>query len=290
MNRLLLKALVSLFAMPTAAALAADAPAAAGSSLLPIKKPAELTGHRGESHDAPENTVASYKLAWERGATSAELDVYLTKDGQLIMSHDANTERCSGGKAKLVIKDSTVEELQKLDVGSWKDPKYAGEKMPLLSEALATIPAGHRMFNEVKIGPEAVPELTRVFKASGKTPDQLVVIAFNLETCRAAKKALPAHKVFWLSNTTPNKKTKAPAPTAAELIAKAKDAGLDGLDLQSSDTMTPEYINEIKSAGLELYVWTVDDPAVAQKYIDAGVDGVTTNRPSWLKMQVKGAR
>src|SRR3954470_5431765 len=120
------------------------------------KKPVEFCAHRGESHDAPENTMAAYRLAWER-TDAAELDVHLTKDGKLILSHDADTARCTGGAHKLVIKDTTADELRKLDVGSWKDPKYAGEKMPLLEEIVATIPEGKRLFIEVKIGPEAIP-------------------------------------------------------------------------------------------------------------------------------------
>jgi glycerophosphoryl diester phosphodiesterase len=288
MTNLLLTAVVACLGAATLAVAAADPRPPAGPAAA--KKPVELTGHRGESHDAPENTLASYALAWERGVAAAELDVHLTKDGQLILSHDGTTERLAKDKAKLVIKNSTADELRKLDVGSWKDPKYAGERMPLLSEALAPVPAGHRMFVEVKIGPEAVPELAKVFEKSGKSPDQLVVIAFNLDTCREAKKALPKHKVYFLSNTTPNKKTKAPAPTAAELIAKAKSAGVDGLDLQASDQVDAAFVAAVKAAGLEVYVWTIDDPAKVQMYVDAGVDGVTTNRPSWMRGQVKETR
>ncbi len=66
--------------------------------------------------------------------------MYLSKDGQIVLIHDADTERVAGVKRKIV--EQTTEELRKLDVGKWKDAKFTGEKIPLLSEALATIPQG----------------------------------------------------------------------------------------------------------------------------------------------------
>src|SRR3954469_20934435 len=75
-----------------------------------------IVGHRGASHDAPENTLAAFKLAWAQGADGIENDWYLTSDGKLICSHDADTERTAG--VKHVIKDTPFDELRKLDVGS----------------------------------------------------------------------------------------------------------------------------------------------------------------------------
>src|SRR4051812_29446250 len=122
-----------------------------------------MVAHRGESHDAPENTLASFDLAWSRGDEAAELDIHLTKDGKLIVSHDPDTKRLPEGGVELVIKDHTADELRKLDVGSWKDPKFAGQRLPLLDEVLARLPAdpSRRQLIEVKVGPEAIPELTR---------------------------------------------------------------------------------------------------------------------------------
>src|SRR4051812_6064313 len=122
---------------------------------LSMAKPPEFVAHRGESHDAPENTLASYKLAWERGDDAAETDIHLTKDGKLIVSHDPDTGRLSAGKTKLVIKEHTADDLRKLDMGSFKGPSFADQKLPLLDELLAIIPPGKRLFIEVKIGPEA---------------------------------------------------------------------------------------------------------------------------------------
>src|SRR6478752_5983209 len=135
----------------TALALSAALPATADD------RPVEIVGHRGASYDAPENTVASVKLAWEQKADAAEFDVYRTKDGKIVVIHDKDTKRTAGGVNK-VVAESTLAELRALDVGKWKGEKYAGERIPTLAEVLATVPAGKKVFIEVKPGPEVVPD------------------------------------------------------------------------------------------------------------------------------------
>jgi glycerophosphoryl diester phosphodiesterase len=98
------------------------AAAAAAEDARPAKHP-EIVAHRGESYDAPENTMASYNLAWERHDDVVETDVHLTKDGKLIICHDFNTFRVTGGPRhggiNKVIVDTPAEALRKLDVGKW---------------------------------------------------------------------------------------------------------------------------------------------------------------------------
>src|SRR5436853_146648 len=103
----------------------------------------EIVGHRGASYDAPENTVVSQELAWTHHADAAEFDVRRTKDGQLAIMHDATLKRTTGAEGKFA--DTTLAELRKLDAGSWKDPKFAGEKVPTFDEMLQHIPAGKRV-------------------------------------------------------------------------------------------------------------------------------------------------
>src|SRR3954451_4899727 len=109
-----------------------------------------LIAHRGESQLAPENTLAAFQLAWSSNDDAIEMDVHLTSDGRVVVCHDDDTVRTTGGRAKCVIRDSTADELRTLDVGSWKDPRYAGERIPLLAEVLSTMPAGKRAFVELK--------------------------------------------------------------------------------------------------------------------------------------------
>jgi glycerophosphoryl diester phosphodiesterase len=97
------------------------------------------------------------------------------------------------------------------------------------------------------------------------------------------KKASPDVPAYWLVNLKPkNGKT----PSAKSLIARAKKLGADGLDLSATDELDAAYAREIKDAGLKLYVYTVNDVALARRMVEIGVDGITTDRPAWLREQL----
>ena len=234
----------------------------------------ERIAHRGASHDAPENTLAAVNLAWERGADAVEVDVMLAKDKTVVTFHDKDTKRLAGVNRKVVAQ--TWEELKQLDVGKWKGAKWRGERIPLLASVLATIPEGKRMFVELKTGPEIVPLLPSIVAASGKTAGQIVFISFNLESCAAAKRVFPQHEVAFISRYRKGREN------IDKLIRQAKGAKLDALDLDGNGGLGKAEGDAIKRAGLGFYVWTIDDPKRARELIEAGVDGITTNRPKWL--------
>ncbi|MDG3006769.1 glycerophosphodiester phosphodiesterase [Paludisphaera mucosa] len=248
-------------------------------------KAVEIVAHRGESADAPENTMAAFKLAWSRKVEAIELDVHLSRDGVLVVSHDGDTKRTTGVAKE--IKESAWSDLKGLDAGRWKNPKFAGEPLPTLDEALATIPDGARCFIEVKTGPEAVPALVEAVRRSGKKPAQTAVISFHADTVAEAKKRLPELKAYYLASFKRDPKTNVVSPTVDELISKAKELNADGLDLDFKGPIDRAFVDRVKSAGLALYVWTVDDPAIARRLIEAGVDGITTNKAEWLKGQLR---
>lgn len=252
------------------------------------RKRVELVAHRGESHDAPENTLAAIRLAWERGADAVEFDVHLTADNKLIAIHDADTERVTAGRRKLVVARETAEALRSLDVGSWKGAKFARERAPMLDEVIATLPPDRkkRLLIEVKVGPEATEPLAAAIEAAGRPPGQTAVISFNLETCRSVKKRLPKLKVYYLSSFKQEEKTGEVTPTVRELIRAAKEAKLDGLDVSYKGPVDAAFVKQVHDAGLELHVWTVDEPADARRMLEAGVDGITTNRAAWMREQL----
>src|SRR5687768_17865894 len=102
-------------------------------SILSMSASAQLiVAHRGASYDAPENTLAAFKLAWEEGADGIEGDFYLSVEGQVACIHATDTKRVAG--KELVVSETSWKELSKLDVVSWKSSAYAGERMPLLTE------------------------------------------------------------------------------------------------------------------------------------------------------------
>jgi glycerophosphoryl diester phosphodiesterase len=242
----------------------------------------EIIAHRGASEDAPENTMAAFRLGWEQKADANELDIHLTKDGQIAVMHDLTTKRTAA--LDKAIAQQTLAELRELDAGQWKGEQWQGEKIPTLSESLAVIPAGKRVFIEIKCGPEVLPELERILKASGKSSTQLVIIGFEYETMKLAKARFPQLLVYWL--VSPKKETQGRQPPVAELIEMAKAAKLDGLNLNYKFAMDAQFVAQVKDSGLKLYVWTVDDLDVAEKLVQLGVDGITTNRPAWLREQL----
>jgi glycerophosphoryl diester phosphodiesterase len=243
----------------------------------------DIVAHRGASFDAPENTLASAKLAFVQKADALETDIWLTKDGKIIVSHDLNAKRTTGRDAKL--SDLTFEEARALDAGKWKDPKFAGEKLPTLEEQLALIPAGKRIFIEQKAGVEIVPALKATLAKTHLKRAQLVIIDFKLPSAKAAKEAMPDLVVLWLLNP-PSKDPKKPSPDLDEAIAQAKAAKLDGLDVNHKFPIDAAGMKKLKAAGLQLHVWTVDDPVIAKHWADLGVDGITTNRSGWLREQL----
>lgn len=244
-------------------------------------KPVEIIGHRGASYIAPENTMSSFMLGWEKGA-DVELDVYLTKDNRIVVIHDDTTKRTAGTDLKVA--ESTSDELRTLDVGSFKSEQYAGEKIPFLTDVVKTIPRGRKLFVEIKCGQEILPYLRELLVRSGKL-SRIVIIGFDLDTVAKSKKMIDV-PTYWLRGTEKTKDTEEWIPHDPQLVQTAEDNGLDGLDVHYAG-VTKEFVDAVKAAGQKLYIWTVDDPEEAARLVKLGVDGITTNRPEWLREQLK---
>ncbi|MBN1292594.1 MAG: glycerophosphodiester phosphodiesterase [Candidatus Latescibacteria bacterium] len=246
-------------------------------------KQVAFIGHRGASHIAPENTVASVKLAWELGADGAEIDIYLTSDSRIVANHDDTTKRTGGIDYTVIDTDSEI--LRMLDVGSWKSQRYKGEKIPFLEEIIATVPDDRILVIEIKDSrPEILSPLKKIVNTSGKK-GSFVFIAFDYEIICGAKEAMPEIPAYWLSGSRKDENTGKVLPYSAELIEKTKAGGLDGLNLHHGG-VTAEFAKKVRKAGLGLYVWTVNDPETARRMVEYGVDAITTDRPSWLKEQI----
>ena len=249
----------------------------------------EIIAHRGASHDAPENTLASVQLGWERNADAVEVDVYLSKDGKIVVIHDENTKRTTGHDG--LVQKMTWAQLQKLDAGSWKNKKFKGEPIPLLSQLLETIPNGKYLVIEIKCGPEIVQPLAALLKKTKTPPAKTAIISFSLEVVEAAKKQFPKRSVYFLAGVKQNKTTDDWEPSVDTLVKKARDAGLDGLSLgfkgAADDSALLGYLRRMRkdtgSHTLGFYVWTVNDRRMAKMLTDVGVDGITTDRPAFLR-------
>ncbi len=244
----------------------------------------DIIAHRGASADAPENTLAAVKLAWAQQADAVEVDLYLSKDRQIVVSHDPTTKRTAGVDRN--VQDQTLTELRALDVGRWKGPQWSGQRIPTLEELLVTIPTGKRLVLEIKGGPELLPILQETLERAHAKPAQIVLIGFSYPTMCLARERFPRHQVYWLSEFKQDPVTKSWSPTAEELIGKARTARFDGLNVNCQEPVNAAFVQKVKAENLQVYVWTVNDGAVARRLVEAGVAGITTDRPGWLREQL----
>ena len=240
-----------------------------------------IIAHRGESFDAPENTMAAINLAWDRGAEAVEIDLQLSKDDEIVVIHDLNTKRLAGVYKN--VRDQTLEELQYLDVGTWKDIQFHGEKIPVIEEVLESVPAGKKLIIEIKGGPESVPVLKTKLNRANLEVDQIEIIGFDLKTVIKAKKEFRNHKVLWLLDLDYTWQTRLFSPSMNKGIDNAKRYGLDGLNVWAGKMLNKTMIDQIHDAGLLAYCWTVNDIEKAKELADWGVDAITTDGAEWIK-------
>jgi glycerophosphoryl diester phosphodiesterase len=246
-----------------------------------------IVAHRGASREAPENTLAAMRLAFEKGADAVEADFRLTRDGKIVALHDASLKRTAG--VDRPVKELTLAEVRALDVGRWKGARWKGEKTPLLSEILEVLPPGKRLFLEVKVGREILPELKRVLRRAEVEPERVAIITFSYDLAREAKKAFPRLGVHLLSSFKKHESGEV-TPTAETLVRKARRAKLDGLDLDARGPLDEAFVRTIRKAGLELHVWTVNRPALASRMQALGVDSITTDRPARIREHLASTR
>jgi glycerophosphoryl diester phosphodiesterase len=240
----------------------------------------EIVAHRGASADAPENTLPAFNLAWEQGADVVEGDFYMTSDHKIVCFHDKTTERVTG--TNLTVTTTSYTELQTLDVGAWKDPKWKGTKIPTLAEVLATLPADKgRLFIEIKDSVRIVKPLAEQLKKAGVPKSRMAIICFNGSVIAACKKTMPEVDAHWVVSTKTYNKM-----GLKRVMRNLKRWGADGLDIQASAAITPELGVALRGNGLEFHCWTVNDLPLARHMIKMGVDSITTDHPVLLKESV----
>lgn len=221
-----------------------------------------IVAHRGASHAHPENTLAAFRAAWERGVEAVELDVHLSQDGEVVVIHDDSTKRTGG--VDRAVADQTLAELKQLDVGN-------GERIPTLAEALATIPRGRTLFVEIKTPVETVPAIARVIG----TRTNIALQAFDPDAL-AALAALTGAPAFWTVSPPREGERRLPYPLA--LVDEAKQRGFAGLALFHG-AVTPDFVAHAEARGLLLDVWTVNDATLIARWLATSVRWIETDRP-----------
>ena len=239
--------------------------------MLPI-----VIAHRGWSAKAPENTMAAFREAMRFGVDGIELDVHMTRDGHVVICHDDRLDRTTNGAG--LIAEHTLDEIRRLDAGSWFSPEFAGEPLPTLRELLEAIAASswRGVINiELKTtGADRYPgmekavadllrafDLTRFALISSFDHDALAEtkrVDEELETAILYASALDEP---WAYAERLRCRTLHPVHTAA----------------------TSEIIAGAHAHGVKVNAWTVDHPERARELARAGVDGIITNRPDVVR-------
>jgi glycerophosphoryl diester phosphodiesterase len=261
-----------------------------------------LLGHRGASAYAPENTLASFNLAFEQGADGVELDVTLTKDGAPIVIHDDTVDRTSDGQGR--VGEMTVAEIQRLDAGKWFDAKYRGEKIPTLEEVLTRVPANKIVNIELKT--EALrawhANATRLaFPQYAKISVQMSVRLWeppHLERAvvRVIEQTRAANRVIVSSfNPIALYRVMKLNPSLARGLLYFKELpfflGRGWLRFLArphalhprNTTVTENFSRWARAKNYRVNTWTVDDRDEARRLIALGVNGIITNKPDILR-------
>jgi len=241
-------------------------------SCLIYSQNAVYVAHRGASYLAPENTLASIKLAWELGAAAAECDILLTKDKQVIVFHDKKGKRLTGEKFN--VKEVNYEDIKDLPIilRQTNSKKYEGENIPLLKDVLATVPEDRTLVIEIKTGPEILPYMQEVIDKHWQSGN-IAFIAFDYQTIIETKKRYPEIPCYYLSAF------KADVERKLDVIARSD---LDGVNLRHKIINT-QLVNSLRAMNKDIWCWTVNDPEDALRMENLGVSAITTDRPVWLK-------
>lgn len=256
-----------------------------------------IIAHRGYMQFAPENTLPAFKLAIEAGADLVELDYYHSKDGVPIVFHDSTLDRTTDavkrwGGQKIRVDSKTAAEIQSLDAGSWFDVKYAGTRMPLLTEALDAIQgAGGVTLIERKQGDAAT--CVKILREK-QLVNRVVVQSFDWQYLKDFNKLEPRQVLGALGPpgtlADGSKPGDRPKPLDAAWL---DDLMKTGAKLAVwNDQVSAEAVKEAHKRGLKVWVYTINDPAAANKLLDMGVDGIITNNTGlmWKMLAVRTAR
>ncbi|WP_188456416.1 glycerophosphodiester phosphodiesterase [Virgibacillus oceani] len=233
--------------------------------------------HRGASGHAPENTMAAFQKAFEMKADYIEIDVQLSKDGEMVIIHDTTLDRTTNGTGS--VGDYTLEELKQLDAGSWFSEEYAGEKIPTFEEVIDAFRGKIGILIELK-SPELYPgveekvaDALRERNMDKPKNNKIIIQSFNHESVQTSKALLPTvpHGVLagmsWADVTDEE---------LAEFAAYA-DYFNPNMNL-----LTPELVDRIHAAGMEIWPYTVRTQEQADHLFELGVDGIITDFPEYV--------
>jgi glycerophosphoryl diester phosphodiesterase len=255
-----------------------------------------VIGHRGYSQFAPENTLASFKLAIAAGADLVELDYRHSHDDQLVVIHDRTVDRTTNGcehwrNRHIKVDSKTAAQLQGLDAGHWFASRYAGVRVPLLAESLDTIQKSAVTLIERKAGE---PEALIALLSSKRLINSVVVQSFDWGFLRELHQRRPDQVLGALGPPTFMAVGRRPALRRRQLNTRWL------LELEKTGAkiavwnhrVSPSVVDLAHRRGLKVWIYTVNDPDLANHLLNIGVDGLITNNISliWRTIALRRSR
>ena len=227
-----------------------------------------VTAHRGFSAAAPENTLPAFQLAIDQGCERAELDVQMTKDGVVMVTHDTNMRRCTGRNQNIY--DLTYDEVRKLDAGRWFGKKYAGTKVPTLAEVLDLCKGKIELNIEIKPNaatPELEAETLRIIREKGFEND-CVITSQSYETLCKVKELAPGISTGYI---------------LALGVGSYYDLPAADFFSVESTFITSGMVQQVHLRGKTVSAWTVNREEDASDLLSLGVDDIITDKPGMVQ-------
>lgn len=254
-----------------------------------------VIAHRGFSALAPENTLPAFGMALECAADLVELDYRQSADGQLLAIHDPDLDRTTNARLRwggdhLKVQDKTAFEIRSLDAGSWFDPKYAGTRIPFLSEALELIQSPGIALLERKSGD--VSSIRNLLE-SKRLIGRVVVQAFDWAFLQTFHELVPEQPLAALGPLAGLPGVKRAPGVFGQLTGRwLKALRKTGASVVVwNKQVSKAAVRRAHEQGLKVWVYTIDRPELANRLLDIGVDGLITNNPAliWKTMALRGA-
>lgn len=243
----------------------------------------KFIAHRGASTEAPENTMAAFRLAWQRGADGIEADFFLSKDGQVVCIHDKNTKKTGSGN--LLVGKSTLAELRELEYGSWKHPKFKREPIPLLGEILDELPKDKWFFLEIKDTEKIVQPIAEILRAKQPDKTRVVILSFNADVIKKCREVMPEYRACLVSSLKGFSKK----DHAEKYLKQVRSSGSQGLVYKEHPSIPADWLSKIAGENQILATYTVNDLQSALRVIERGVGFIITDRPGSLRGEVEAS-
>ncbi|MGI6354850.1 MAG: hypothetical protein GX937_14710 [Lentisphaerae bacterium] len=232
--------------------------------MMSVKK-LQVIGHRGLPSLYPENTIPSFVAAAQLGVDAIEFDVHPTRDGQLVVTHDATLERCSNGHGR--VRDMSLAELRELDFGSWKNSAFADTRIPTLEEAIEAILAVRSdmfLLVELKDTSEDVALQVLDYLRRRELLSQVMALSFHTRLMKLYRELEPTLPLQGF----PDRYLKEPLPDAYDIINKT---------CIWTHEITAEEVAFFHARDIAVDVCPVDNAEALDKVLPCGMDSITTN-------------